>query len=114
MTAFPAQIAVHAGTELAWANPEAADNTAVTGPGFGLLVSNASGSPVNVTLHIADKNKAHGRLAVTSRVVAVADGKTQAIPLPDSVYGSATTGLVTFDCSGTVASVTCACVSFGD
>jgi hypothetical protein len=100
MTAFTSTALARAGTELSTllvAPGATSGNTAATGSGAFLLVSNASGSAITVTLHcpvLAD-----GRLATSSSTFSViASTGLSAIPLLD-IYASPTTGLATIDFS---------------
>jgi len=81
-------------------------DTLVGGQCVHLLVNNASGGSINVTLTTPET--VEGTLAVADRTVAVAAGTIREIPVP-SRYNDATTGLTTVVCSS-VTSVTIAAV----
>lgn len=64
-----------------------------------ILVKNASGGSLNVTLDL--KGTIDG-LAITDKVIAVADGVTKAFgPFPKGLYNDPTTGLAKATCSVT-------------
>jgi hypothetical protein len=115
-TALTAQIATHAGLEIAYSTPtQTTGHTAPCGTGLALLVKNSSGG-VDVFLHVpgqvdglAVATPSGGTVA--SRKVTVATGKDELIPLT-SYYADPTTGLCVFDLSAT-ANTTFACVSAG-
>lgn len=115
-TALTAQIATHAGLEIAYSTPtQTTGHTAPTGTGVALLVKNSSGG-VDVFLHVPGQvdglpvaTPSGGSTA--SRKVTIAAGKDELIPLTD-YYRDSATGLATFDLSAT-ANTTFACVSAG-
>jgi hypothetical protein len=81
-------------------------DTLVGGQSVHLLVNNASGSPITLTLTTPET--VEGSLAVADRAITVTNGTIREIPVP-SRYNDPTTGLATFICSA-VTSVTVAAV----
>lgn len=109
MTALVTQVVPNVGLDVG-AAPVAATNgdTAACGTGTFLLVKNASGSAVTVTL--TTPGQVDGRLAIADSTFSV--GATTGlgiIPLIPNLYADPTTGLATINYSAT-ASVTVAVV----
>jgi hypothetical protein len=101
MAAIPIRTAVVDGVDMALAAAAAGD-TAPVGAGYNLLVNNASGGSINVTL-VVPGNLVTGD-AFPDKVVAVAAGQLRAIPLLD-VYADPSDGQARVNYSAT-ASVT--------
>lgn len=78
MAEIPLRTPSHTGLNLALGNAAASD-TAQCGPGYTLLVNNASGGEVDVTIAVAG-NTSYG-VAAPDKVVAVPAGQLWAIPL---------------------------------
>lgn len=100
MTAFSPNAVGHGGLDLdtgAVTPSVTTGNTCPGGQGVVLYVKNASGAPINVTLHYT--NTVDGN-AVASRVIAVGAGKASLLPVQDA-YEDPATGLVTVDFSAT-------------
>jgi hypothetical protein len=110
MTALVTQVVPNVGVDVSTAMvPATASDTAACGAGTFLLVKNASGAPITVT--VATPGQVDGRLAIadsTSPSIALTTG-LGVIPLISSLYADPTTGLATITYSAT-SSVTVAVV----
>lgn len=95
MAALSTQQAVAAGLSVSYSSAAAGGDTAATGPGLALLVSNGDASSHTVTL--ATPGTVDG-LAIADRAVTVAAGALAVIPLAD-IYRNPSTGLasITYD-----------------
>jgi hypothetical protein len=110
MTALVTQVVPNVGVDISTSLVAATNgDTAACGSGTFLLVKNASGSGITVTL--TTPGVIDGRLAIadsTSPSIALTSG-LGLIPLPSSLYADPTTGLATINYSAT-SSVTVAVV----
>jgi hypothetical protein len=120
VTAYAIQSAPHSGLTVAYNTPGApavTANTAPTGSDVAMLINNASGSSVNLDLHIPyqiDSNPVATPSggAGPARRIPVAAGATMIVPIPTEVYGDpANASLVTFDISA-ITSINLAIVRF--
>lgn len=114
MTAYTIQNPPHAGATLATAAPAASGNTVP--PGCSLLVINpGGGTSITVSAHIPagvsfDGLPIAGSGSNGSRQLTVASPGYGLLPLPATTLADPTTGLVTFDVSGTLTNVLCAAI----
>lgn len=119
MTAYTVQSPPHAGATLTTAAPAATGNTAPGGNGVGLLVINPTGgTSVTVSLHVPTAFT-HDGLPIAgagpngSRTLTVASPGYGVLPIVAATHVDPSTGLATFDVSGTLTNVLCAVIAIG-
>lgn len=98
MAALSTQTVANVGTELQFSPASPGGDTCPTGSDVKLLVNNASGAPITVTL--VTPGTVDGNLAITDRTVTVNAGKVEAIPVTD-LYRNPSTGLASLTYSAT-------------